>query len=45
MKVFKKTKAKKDAHIAKGIKSFLAKFKIKEKIAVANKWAEAHPLS
>lgn len=42
MKIFKKTKAKKDAHIIKGVKSFLAKFKIKEKIAVANKWAEAN---
>lgn len=42
MKIFKKTKAKKDAKIAKGIKSFLVKFKIKEKVAQANKWAEAN---
>lgn len=42
MKIFKKTKAKKDAKIAQGLKSFLAKFKIKEKISLANKWAEAN---
>lgn len=42
MKFFKKTKAKKDAKIAKGIKSFLSKFKIKEKIAKANAWADAN---
>lgn len=42
MKIFKKTKAKKDARIAKGIKSLLSKFKIKEKVAAANKWAEAN---
>ncbi len=42
MKIFKNTKAKKDAKIAKGLKSFLVKFKIKEKVARANKWAEAN---
>lgn len=42
MKIFKKTKAKKDAKIAGAVKSFLSKFKLKEKIAVANKWAEAN---
>lgn len=42
MKIFKKTKAKKDKHIANGIKAFLQKFKIKEKIAAANKWAEVN---
>lgn len=42
MKFFKKTKAKKDAKIAKGIKSSLGKFKIKEKIAKANAWADAN---
>lgn len=42
MKIFKRTKAKKDAKIAKGIKSFLSKFKIKEKIAKANLWADAN---
>lgn len=40
MKIFKKTKAKKDAKIAGCIKSFLSKFKIKEKIAKANELAE-----
>lgn len=42
MKIFKKTKAKKDAKIASGIRHFLSKFKIKEKILKANKWAEAN---
>lgn len=42
MKIFKRTKAKKDAKIAVGIKSFLSKFKIKEKIAKANAWADAN---
>lgn len=42
MKIFKKAKAKKDAKIAKGIKSFLVKFKVKEKVAQANAWAEAN---
>lgn len=42
MKTFKKTKAKRDAKISKCIRFFLTKFKIKEKIAHANKWAEAN---
>ncbi len=42
MKIFKKTKAKKDAKIAKAVKSFFGKFKIKEKIAKTNEWAEAN---
>lgn len=42
MKIFKRTKAKKDAKIASGIKSFLSKFKLKEKIAKANAWADAN---
>ena len=42
MKIFKKTKAKKDAKIAKGIRSLAAKIKIKEKIDQANKWADAN---
>ena len=42
MKIFKNTKAKKDAKIAAAIKDFLTKFKLKEKIDLANQWAEAH---
>lgn len=42
MKIFKRTKAKKDAKIIKGIKSFLSKFKVKEKVAQANQWADAN---
>ena len=40
MKFFKKTKAIKDAKFTQGIKAALGKFKIKEKIELANKWAE-----
>lgn len=40
MKIFKRTKAKKDAKITKGIRNFLSKFKLKEKIAKANDWAD-----
>ena len=42
MKMFKKTKAKKDAKIAEGIKSLTDKFKLKDKIAKANQWADKH---
>ena len=42
MKIFKNTKAKKDAKIAAAVKDFLTKFKLKEKIDLANQWAEAH---
>jgi len=42
MKIFKRTKAKKDAKIAEGIKSLTDKFKFKEKIAKANQWADKH---
>ena len=42
MKIFKNTKAKKDAKIAAVIKDFLTKFKLKEKIDLANQWADAH---
>ena len=42
MKIFKKTKAKKDAKIAEGIKSLTDKFKFKDKIAKANQWADKH---
>jgi hypothetical protein len=42
MKIFKNTKAKKDAKIAAAIKDFLTKFKLKEKIDLANQWADAH---
>jgi len=40
MKIFKRTKAKKDAKIAEGIKSLTDKFKFKDKIAKANQWAD-----
>lgn len=42
MKIFKKSKAKKDAKIAAGIKSLTDKFKFKDKIAKANLWADKH---
>lgn len=42
MKIFKKSKAKKDAKIATGIKSLTDKFKFKDKIAKANQWADKH---
>ena len=42
MKILKKTKAKKDAKIAAGIKSLTDKFKLKDKIAKANLWADKH---
>ena len=42
MKIFKKSKAKKDAKIAEGIKSLTDKFKFKDKIAKANQWADKH---
>ena len=42
MKIFKHTKAKKDAKIAKGIKSLTDKFKLREKIDKANQWAAKH---
>ena len=42
MKIFKRTKAKKDAKIAEGIKSLTDKFKFKDKIAEANQWADKH---
>ena len=42
MKIFKKSKAKKDAKIAVGIKSLTDKFKLREKIDKANQWADKH---
>ena len=42
MKIFKKSKAKKDAKIAASIKSLTDKFKLKDKIAKANLWADKH---
>ena len=42
MKIFKRTKAKKDAKIAEGIRSLTDKFKLKDKIAKANQWADKH---
>ena len=42
MKIFKRPKAKKDAKIAEGIKSLTDKFKLKDKIAKANQWADKH---
>lgn len=42
MKIFKKTKAKKDARIAGIVKSFIGKFKVKEKIEHLNKWADSN---
>lgn len=42
MKIFKNTKAKKDAKITAAVKDFLTKFKLKEKIDFANQWADAH---
>lgn len=46
MKIFKKAKAKKDAKIAAGIQSLKTKlknkFKLSEKIAKANEWADKH---
>ena len=42
MKIFKRTKAKKDAKIAEGIKSLTDKFKLRDKIAKANQWADKH---
>ena len=44
MKIFKRTKAKKDAKIAEGIKSLTDKFKLKDKIAKANQWADNQPM-
>lgn len=42
MKILKRTKAMKDAHIAQGIRSFLSHFKIRERIDRMNQWAEKH---
>ena len=42
MKIFKRSKAKKDAKIAEGIKSLTDKFKLKDKIAKVNQWADKH---
>ena len=42
MKILKRTKAMKDAHIAHGIRSFLTHFKIRERIDRMNQWAEKH---
>ena len=42
MKILKKTKARKDAKIAEAIKTFLVKFRFKDKIDKANQWADAH---
>ena len=42
MKILKRTKAMKDAHIAHGIRSFLSHFKIRERIDRMNQWAEKH---
>ena len=42
MKILKKTKAKKDAKIASAVKTFLVKFRFKDKIGKANRWADAH---
>lgn len=42
MKIFKKTKAKKDARIAAAIKNLLNRVRLKERIDQANKWAEDH---
>ena len=42
MKILKRTKAMKDAHIAQGIRSFLSHFKIRERIDRMNLWAEKH---
>ena len=40
MKILKRTKAMKDAHIAHGIRSFLTHFKIRERIDRMNQWAK-----
>lgn len=42
MKIFKRTKAKKDAKIAKGMKQLLTWIKLKEKVEKANTWATAN---
>ncbi|MFW5618162.1 MAG: hypothetical protein ACOCNI_08070 [Prevotella pectinovora] len=42
MKILKRTKAMKDAHISRGIRSFLSHFKIRERIDRMNQWAEKH---
>ena len=42
MKIFKRSKEKKDATIAAGIKSLTDKLKLKDKIAKANQWADRH---
>ncbi|WP_262288804.1 hypothetical protein [Hallella absiana] len=42
MKILKRTKVMKDAHIAQGIRSFLSHFKIRERIDKMNLWAEKH---
>ena len=42
MKILKRTKAMKDAHIAHGIRSFLTHFKIRERIDRMNQWAHHH---
>ena len=42
MKIFKRSKEKKDATIATGIKSLTDKLKLKDKIAKANQWADRH---
>ena len=42
MKIFKRAKAKKDDKIAEGIKSLTDKFKLKDKIAKVNQWADKH---
>lgn len=42
MKIFKRTKTKKDAKIAKGMKQLFAWIKLKEKVEKANAWATAN---
>ena len=42
MKIFKRSKEKKDATIAAGIKSLTDKLKLKDKIAKANQWGDRH---
>uniref|UniRef100_UPI004026A0A9 hypothetical protein n=1 Tax=Prevotella sp. TaxID=59823 RepID=UPI004026A0A9 len=42
MKIFKRTKAQKDAKIADGVRSLSEKLGIREKIAKANQWADRH---
>lgn len=42
MKIFKRTKTKKDAKIAEGLKKMVSLIKLKEKVAKANAWATAN---